>query len=387
YRKARLVPAHKRLALKTLEQGDYQLPECQLDHLRRLTDGTGILHHATHCVPDFSGGYRTIDNAFALRLAVLLEETGDDAPDPAALASTYAAFIGHAFQPDTASFHDHLSFDHRWLGDGESDEILGAAAWALGTCIGRSRTPGLQRWAAQLFERTLPAIARTTTPRACALGLLGIHEYFRRLSGDRVAEDAREILTQRLLDLFRQHERAGWTWFEPALGYANAWLPHALILAGRWNARHDALDTGLRSLRWLLARQTAPSGDFRPTDAGAPSLAGSPARLDQKPSEAAATVAACIEAHAATRDPLWVDEARRAFEWFLGRNELGESLYDPTTGGCCDALHVDRLNLNQGAESTLAFLLALQEMRLLDTALHAESPEVGPLTEPLPAAS
>jgi len=371
YQKARLVPVNKRLALKTLEQENYQLPELQLDHLRRLSDGTGILHNATYSVPDFAEGYRTADNAHALRLTVLLEETGNAGPELRALSATYAAFIGHAFVPETGGFHEHLSFERKWLDDGRSEESLGAAAWALGTCIGRSQLPGLQRWAAQLFDRALPAVALTVSPRAWALGLLGIHEYFRRLSGDRVAEQARESLTSRLLEKFRENQKENWVWFEPELGFANAWLPHALILTGRWNGREEALETGLRTLRWLLGRQTAQSGDFRAVVGGAQDRDPTRSELDQMPAEAAATVAACIEAHACTREARWMDEARRAFEWFLGRNDLGESLYDPNTGGCCDALHVDRLNLNQGAESTLAFLVALQEMRLVETALHA----------------
>ena len=371
YRKARLVPANQRLALKTLEQENYELPALRLDHLRQLSDATGILHNATHCVPAFAEGYRTPDNAHALRLTVLLEETGNAGSGVRSLAATYAAFIGHAFTPETGGFHDHLSFERTWLDDARSEEALGEVVWALGTCIGRSQTPGLQRWAAQLFDRALPAIIATTSPRAWALGLLGIHEYFRRLSGDRVAEQARESFTEKLLAKFHRNQRPDWLWFEPELGYANAWLPHALILAGRWNGHSEALETGLSSLRWLLRRQTAASGHFRASNGGATFPPDSPAQLDQMPAEAGATVAACIEAHAATQNDFWMDEARRAFEWFLGRNDLGESLYDPTTGGCCDALHVDRLNLNQGADATLAFLLALQQMRLLEATLHS----------------
>ncbi|MDB6113777.1 MAG: hypothetical protein JWQ62_722 [Lacunisphaera sp.] len=368
YQKARLESVPKRLALKTLEQEPYRLPGLQLEHLRRLCDGTGILHHAIHGVPDFSGGYRTTDNAQALRLAVLLEETGNAGPDVSALAATCAAFLGHAFVPRTGRFRQHLAFERTWLDDAGDDDALGAAVWALGTCVGRAGARTLQRWAARLLEHALPALGTTTSPSAWAMGLLGIQEYCRRLSGDRVAEQMQTTLVQRLLGKLAANERSGWTWFEFPSGPGTATLSHALLLGGQWAGRDDAVTAGLRSLRWLLARQTTAAGHFR---AIGPTSDVAEAGLDQFPAEAAASVAACIEAFACTGDPSWMAEAHRAFEWFLGRNDLGEPLCEPATGGCYDALHRDRLNLNQGAEATLAFLLSLQEMRLRASALHA----------------
>jgi hypothetical protein len=130
------------------------------------------------------------------------------------------------------------------------------------------------------------------------------------------------------------------------------------------------LDLGLKSLRWLIKLQTSDSGSFRPIGSNGFYLRGGKRALfDQQPIEAQATVSACIEAYNATSDMFWVAEARRAFEWFLGRNDLGLALYDSTTGGCRDGLHIDRLSQNQGAESTLAFLLALTEMQALQNTL------------------
>lgn len=130
------------------------------------------------------------------------------------------------------------------------------------------------------------------------------------------------------------------------------------------------LETGLKSLRWLVKHQTSDTGSFRPIGSnGFYSRGGERALFDQQPIEAQATVSACIEAYRATQDASWVVEARRAFEWFLGRNDLGLTLHDPSTGGCRDGLHVDRVSHNQGAESTLAFLLALAEMQALQNTL------------------
>ncbi len=367
YQKARLDLPGKRRALKTLAEESYRLPALRLDHLRNLTDDTGLLHNATHCIPDFSQGYHTADNARALRLAVLLDETGEGG-EARALAAIYAALLNHAFQPDTGSFQDRLSFQRQWSSGTDGDEALGAAVWALGTCVGRSAAPGWQRWAAQLLERAMPALMQTAEPSSWAFGLLGIQEYLRRLSGDRNAEQTRADLAGRLLELFRRHQEPEWRWFTPELGRHNAALCHALIAFGRDGAQDEMLQAGLDSLGWLLRRQRTEAGHFRAV-AGQESI--SPAEFEQRPIEAGAAVGACLEAFAATRDNSWLEEAHRAFEWFLGRNELGEALYDPVGGGCYDALHIDRVNLNQGAEATVAFLLALQEMRVLDLTLSA----------------
>jgi hypothetical protein len=210
------------------------------------------------------------------------------------------------------------------------------------------------------------------SPRTWAFTLLGIYEYFRRLSGDRAAAQARDILTARLIDLFDRVATEDWPWFEESLSYANARLPQALILAGQWAGNARASEIGLKSLHWLVSIQKAPAGHFRPIGSmGFYTRGGRPASFDQQPIEAHGTVSACLEAFRATRDPAWHEHARTAFEWFLGRNDLGLPLYNPKTGGCCDGLHMDRVNENQGAESTLAYLIALSEMKLLEQDLKA----------------
>ena len=156
-----------------------------------------------------------------------------------------------------------------------------------------------------------------------------------------------------------------WQWYEEVVSYANAKLPHAMILSGRCLNNETMLELGLKTLRWLIKIQTSAAGSFRPIGSNGFYPRGKErAQFDQQPIEAQATISACIEAYHATGDMFWVAEARRAFEWFLGRNDLGLALYDAGTGGCRDGLHVDRVNRNQGAESTLAFLLSLAELRL-----------------------
>jgi len=365
-------PSIRRLEVRTLEEERLELPTLQLDHLARMTDSTGIFQHAIYSLPDFHHGYCIDDNARALIATVLLEDLELEGPELHRLAETYASFIQYAFNPESKRFRNFMGFNRNWLETEGSEDSHGRALWALGTCAGRSKHRHLQEWAARMFERALPIVLELKSPRTWAYTLLGIYEYFRRLSGDRIAAQARDALTQRLIDRFHETATDDWPWFEASLSYGNALLSHVLILSGRWADNPVAFDIGLRSLRWLISVQKAPQGHFRPIGSeGFYTRGEKRADFDQQPIEAHSTISACLEAYRSTNDELWHDEARIAFEWFLGRNDLGLSLYDSKTGGCCDGLHVDRVNQNQGAESTLAYLIAVSEMELLENDLKA----------------
>jgi glycosyltransferase involved in cell wall biosynthesis len=356
--------------IKTLDEQPGQLPELKLDHLFGMSDSTGIFQHASFTVPNFAEGYCTDDNARALVLALLLQRLGYNPPGLGAHAATYAAFLNHAFDRKLGRFRNFMSFDRHWLEDVGSEDCQGHALWALGLCVSQAGQGSFQMLAAQLFEQALPVAAEFASPRAWAFTLIGIDEYLRRFSGDRRANQIREALTARLMQSYADTATEDWHWFEEVVSYANAKLPHALILSGRCTNAAPMRETGLKALRWLVKIQTSPSGAFRPVGSNGFYRRGHDcAQFDQQPIEAQATISACIEAYHATGDMFWVTEARRAFEWFLGRNDLGLALYDPGTGGCRDGLHVDRLSQNQGAESTLAFLLALAEVRALQNAL------------------
>jgi glycosyltransferase involved in cell wall biosynthesis len=356
--------SRKSLRRKTLDQKHRELPELKLTHLSRMTDSTGVFQHAIFSVPNFSEGYCTDDNARAFILAVLMGELSDDAELERSLASTSAAFLHHAFDPASGRFHNHMSFDRRWLDEQGSEDSHGRALWALGVGVGRSQLRTFQMMAGQLFARALPALTEFSSPRAWAFGLLGIHEYLRRLSGDSQVNQAREVLTTRLMELYNRHAHADWQWFEEELSYDNARLSHALIVSGGATGQEAVLNRGLETLRWLTEQQTTAQGHLRPIGSnGFYHRGGARANFDQQPIEAQATVAACLEAHRATGDLRWYEQAEHAFDWFIGGNDLGLELYVPETGGCRDGLHVDRVNGNQGAESTLAFLLSLVEMR------------------------
>lgn len=364
--------AFKPLIVRTLAEQQADLPDWRFDHLGRMTDSTGMFQHATYTIPNFAEGYCTDDNARALLLSVFLDEIGQGGSLINRLAGTYAAFLQAAFDRERRRFRNFLSFDRRWLENVGSDDSNGRAIWALGTCVGRSRRTDLPAWAAPHFELALPSVLEMPSPRAWAFCLLGINEYLHRFSGDRVVTQIRDTLMGRLLESHDKWATPDWPWFENILSYDLARLPQALIANGHNSGNARALDVGLQTLGWLVKIQTAPQAHFRAIGSNGFYKKGRErAQFDQQPIEPCATVSACLTAYRVTQDSTWLTEARSAFEWFLGRNDLGQELYDPATGGCCDGLQEDRINRNQGAESTLSFLLSLAEMNMLESSLAA----------------
>jgi glycosyltransferase involved in cell wall biosynthesis len=374
FRDARRSAGVRRVArLRPADDGRRaELPTPKLDHLKGMTDRVGLFQHACFTLPKFSEGYCIDDNARALLLTVLLEEDGMKTPELSDLANSYAAFVNYAFDAERRRFRNFMGFDRRWLEDVGSEDSQGRAIWALGACVGRSLRRDLQYWAARLFDLALPPMVETSYPRSWAFTLLGIHEYLRRLGGDRAVTQVQSELGDRLYRIYKTTKSSHWSWFEDRLTYANAKLPHALIATGHRSGRQEWIDAGLESLEWLMELQRAPAGHFRPIGSnGFYVRGGEPALFDQQPIETQASVSACLEAYRVTREQRWLTHARTCFDWYFGKNDLGLSVYDPTTGGCRDALQVDRTNQNEGAESTLAYLLSLVEMRLLEASLHA----------------
>ena len=376
-------------AVKPLDKHAAELPPLKLDHLHHLTDQTGILQHAIFTTPNYQEGYTTDDNARALLVSALLEEVGNT--EGTDLATRYLAFTWYAFNTETRRFRNFMDYQRNWLEETGSDDSHGRALWSLGTILGRSNTAALHNMAAKVFQQSLLAILETTSPRAWAFALIGIHEYLQRFAGDRRVTQVQEELAARLLALYQNNRTEAWNWFEDRLTYCNAALSHAILVSGQSLANPAMTDAGLESLGWLarVQRTDMDGKHFVPIGSnGFYPQGGERARFDQQPVEAQAMVSACLEAHRITGEKRWHKEARRSFEWFLGRNDLHLPVYDPTTGGCRDGLHSDRPNENQGAESTLAFLQSLLELRLaentdqLNEYIHHEPSSLGSLSTP-----
>jgi hypothetical protein len=350
---------------KTLDR----LPAIKLDHLYRMTDQTGIVEHAVFVVPNYPEGYTTDDNARALIVAILLDEFEEGALNGSTdLASRYLAFLWLALDPTTKRFRNCLSYEHQWQAQEASEDSHGRALWGLGTVLGRSKNAGWRGAAGRMFELALPAAIEFKSPRACAFALLGLQEYLDSFPGDRAALKASDTLANRLLNSYGANRSDEWKWFENVLAYSNARLPQALIRAGMRAANEEMVKAGLEALDWLVRIQRCElKGHFVPIGSqGFYSRDTEKARFDQQPVEACAAVSACLQAYRTTGKGRWRKEAWSAFNWFLGDNDLQVALYDPATGGCRDGLHPDRANENQGAESTLSFLMALLEMRRLE---------------------
>jgi hypothetical protein len=331
------------------------VPAPAFDHLMRLSDDTGLLEHAQRATPRRDHGYCLDD--VARGLVVLGRE-----PDPDAglrqLLERYLAFAAHA-QDSTGAFHNRLSYRRTWQDSPGTGDWWGRAMWGLGTVAAR----GTSRW---LREEALACFGsgarqRSPWPRAMAFATLGAAEVLDRYPDH---DAARALLKAGGNRATRTDPR--WPWPEPRLGYANAILAETLIAAGRHQHDDGLADDGLRLLRWLLRTETAaehlsvtPTGGWRPPEPR-------PA-FDQQPIEAAALADACARAAALTADPTWTAGVRLCVSWFTGNNDLGVPMMDAGTGGGFDGLTSTAVNLNQGAESTLALLSTLQHGRDLDS--------------------
>jgi len=356
--------------VQTLARRPLDLPALDLGHLRTLTDDTGLLQHAIFTVPRYDDGYCLDDNARALLLMTLIEDAGtEDIAAIRILSARYLAFVSHAFHAPAGRFRNFMSYARRWTEECGSEDSHGRALWALGTVVGRSAHPGRHSLGGHLFHAALPATSAFTSPRAWAFTLLGIDEYLRAFGGDTVVQATRSGLAERLFGLYQRASAPDWPWFEERATYCNARLPHALIVSGSRMQNEAMLSDGLRSLEWLFGKQRSEDGTFVPIGSNGFYRRGEPvARFDQQPIEACAMTSACLEAHRLTGERRWIERARVSFNWFVGDNELHVPIYDATSGGCRDGLHADRVNENEGAESTLSFLLALTEMRAADRA-------------------
>ncbi|MFC1619520.1 glycosyltransferase family 4 protein [Candidatus Neomarinimicrobiota bacterium] len=363
----RRIHPHPLGSAKEHSELSIELPSLNIDYLFRLTDDTGILQHGIHIIPRYEHGYSIDDNARALIVAVLMEEWKEHRSQARDLTSRYLAFLWYALNRKTARFRNFMNFERGWMEEEGSEDSHGRAIWALGTVVGRSKVRGYRDVADRLFQRALPAVRRFKSPRACAFAARGVNEYLKRFSGDLRASNVREYLVRFLVELHEKTSSHDWPWFEGYLTYSNAKLPHTLLVCGPSLNDDKAIGIGLKSLGWLCGVQTSEQGHFLPIgNSGFYHRGKERARFDQQPIEAYATVGACIEAYNVTGDENWRIEARKAFEWFLGRNDLNLPLYDPVTGGCRDGLHPDRANQNQGAESTVAFLLSLLEITAME---------------------
>jgi len=325
--------------------------------VERMSDATGMFQHAILSVPDFRHGYCIDDNVRALMLMTAIDDLDEDVRDK--WMTTYAAFVQYAWNSDRKRFRNFMNFDRTWCEDEGSEDSNGRTIWALGVTAKRATLAKHRDWAARLFDETAGIAFELTSPRSQAFAMLGAAAMLSAHPGHGQSRAILERFSTDLAELLEETRRPEWEWFEIVLAYDNARLPEAMIRAGMALERQELIDSGLRTLDWIAGQQTSPEGRFRAvgTDSFGRPYEG-PLPFDQQPLEAQATIDACAAAFKATGDLRWVEEANRAYRWYLGQNDLDLPLATAQDGGCFDGLMPGGLNRNQGAESILALQLA-----------------------------
>jgi hypothetical protein len=336
-------------------------------HLERITGPFGIWQHARGVEPDAEFGTCTDDVARALVVDLLQRHTlGWEAVRPTAQRSL--EFLKAAFDPAAGSFRNFRNSAGEWLAEVASQDSQGRALLALGSAARDTPEVGLRTDAQSLFAAALPGARRLTSPRAVASAVLGCAAALEAgVTGD--TQRTLELLAGRLGLAFDDLDLDGeWPWPEETLTYENALLPHALIVAGRQLCNARLRSVGLHVLDWLTAAQISRQGIFQPVGSDGWWTRGmTRARFDQQPLEATSLILAAAAAYGSTQDPGYRRSAEAAYGWFLGDNDVGLTVADVLTGGCHDGLAEDHVNVNQGAESTLMWLTALETMRQLRT--------------------
>jgi len=345
----------------TLNAQEQRLPQVNLNHLRHMTDDTGMLQHAKFTVPNRAHGYCLDDNARALIVAARAYNLNRNDTSLINLSSIYLSFLDSAFDPRTGRFRNFMSYERQWLEAIGSADSHGRALWALGMVAGWGQNSGQVALATRLFHDALPALEGFSDSRPISFPILGIEAYLRRNEDDRQVLSLLESLGNRLQERFRYFATKDWQWHEAELTYDNGRLPEALMACGRVTGNKDMVALGIDVLSWLRDIQVDPSnGWFAPVgNHGWFPKSGDKAQYDQQPLEAAAMIGASIEAYECTQREEWIELASTCFNWYLGQNDQQRQLYDYASGGCRDGLTAHGVNENQGAESTLSYLCSL----------------------------
>lgn len=338
------------------------LPEINLSHLRTMTDDTGLLQHAKYMTPNFHHGYCVDDNARGL-IAITKYYSLRKDKGVLPLIQKYLAFLFYAFNPENGRFRNFMSYDRRWMELAGSEDSHARALWGLGVTVKDAPDSSIRNMAMRLFLESLPVVEHFTSPRAWGYTVLGLQAYLSVYEGDISARKIRDDLANKIYELFQNNVSEDWHWCEGTATYANAILAHALITAGKWMQNDEMRDMGLKALKWLLKVQTAPEGHLSIIgNDGWLDKDGNRSMFDQQPVEVKSLIDACLEAYIQTGDKKWFNESERCLSWFLGHNDLQLPVCDYKTGGCGDGLESQGVNGNQGAESTLAWIISLTNM-------------------------
>lgn len=341
-----------------------ELPPIKLDFLKLLTDDTGILQHAKFAVPKRKEGYTTDDNARALIVCTrYCTVHGNSHVEK--LVDTYLGFLLYMQRPD-GRLHNFLSYNRKLMDDASSEDCMGRTLWACGNFINSGLSSKKKMLSKEIFDKTFPWVSSFKSLRARALSILGLCHYQKAHPQDQNVVPNVETIADQLLDCYKRVSSNGWNWFEPYLTYINGRLPHALFVAYDSTRNERYLQVAKESLDFLLQVQMIDDRFVPIGNNGWYKRGGERTFYDQQPIEASCMVEATLGALRMTGDKKYLSAAHTVFEWFLGRNSQGVAVYNPETGGCDDGITPNGLNLNEGAEATVSYLLARLKMEVLN---------------------
>jgi glycosyltransferase involved in cell wall biosynthesis len=332
------------------------IPKFNLDHIKRLTDDTGIVQHAKYGIPNLKEGYCLDDNARALLMALMSYRRNKDEYALECIR-IYLSYIQY-MQTENGYFRNFLSFSRMFLDEKGSEDSFGRTIWALGYLIHRSPNLSYREFAKELFEKSVAYFDKITGLRGIANIVIGISYYLKSFSSDERMMQKMKIMAKILVDAYKDNSTEDWQWFEPVLAYDNAILPLSLFHVVELVDDESIKDVAVATMKFL-EKVTMDKGYLSPigSDGWYPK-GGKRAVFDQQAIDAMASVRLFFQVYKVTRDPACIEKMFTSYLWFLGENELRISLYDYETSGCCDGLERAGVNRNQGAESTLAYLIS-----------------------------
>jgi hypothetical protein len=341
-----------------------ELPLVKLDFLKLLTDDTGILQHAKFAIPKRKEGYTTDDNARALIACIRYDKIFGNL-EIGRLLDIYLGFLFYMQRAD-GRLYNLLSYDRKFMDDADSEDCMGRTLWACGYCLNSKMAPEKKLLAKEVFDKVFMWSSSFKSLRAMALSIMGLYHYQKAYPQDRNALLNIETLANRLTEHYEHESSNDWKWFERYLTYINGRLPHALFLAYDCTTNGKYFQAAKDSLDFLLKVQIVENGFVPIGNRGWYSRGGERAIYDQQSIEASCMVEATLAAFRMTNDEKYQRAAYTIFEWFLGRNSKNLVVYNAETGGCHDGITPHGLNLNEGAEATVSYLLARLELEALN---------------------
>lgn len=332
------------------------LPKINFSQIINLTDDTGMIQHALFSIPNRKEGYCIDDNARALLLAVWACK-GKKNPAVMALLQVYLSFI-HYMQTDNGEFRNFMSYTKVCLEERGSEDSFGRTIMALGFLVNEGPSKGVIKTGADIFSRAYHHIEKLVSLRGIANSIVGVCQYIKYNYPDDQKTDLVASLSNKMVRMYQDNKSDKWYWFEPILTYDNAILPLALLNAYEITSDETYLSVAFESLHFLESK-VFQKGILSPIgNQGWHKPGKTRAKFDQQGIDAMAMVLCYQQAFRVTRDKKYLKRMYQSYQWFLGKNDMGLSLYDPSTGGCADGLHSEGINLNQGAESTLAYWIS-----------------------------